>query len=132
MARSSFLNKSYRGNICKCLLLQLWADFCQKRTIELSRHNARNLPDPNQCYHWLWQLHFEVTTVCGNLGLKSFLNKIEVTTICGNFGLKLQLFVVTSVGSPPVNKINGSRCNYMLNGPLASPLSKNSMFWISE
>ena len=98
MARSSFLNKSYWKNTCKCLFLQLLADFCQKRTIELSRHNARNLPDPNQCYHWLWQLHFEVNTVCGNLGLESFLNQIEVTTICGNFGLKLPMFVVTSVG----------------------------------
>ena len=73
------------------LFWQLWADFCQKRTIELSRHNARNLPDPNQCYHCLWQLHFEVTTVCGNLGLESFLNQIEVTTIGGNFGLKAGL-----------------------------------------
>ena len=60
---------------------QLWADFGQKQTVELSRHDARNLPDPNQCYHWLWQLHFEVTTICGNLGLESCLNQIEVITI---------------------------------------------------
>ena len=98
MARPSFLNKSYRTNPRKCLFWQLWADFGQKQTVELSRHDARNLPDPNQCYHWLWQLHFEVTTICGNLGLESCLNQIEVITICGNLGLRLPLFVVTSVG----------------------------------
>ena len=96
MARPSFLNKSCRKNTCKCSFWQLWADFGQKQTIELSRHDARNLPDPNQRYHWLWQLHYEVTTICGNLGSESFLNQIEVTTICGNFRTRLPLFVVTS------------------------------------